>query len=140
MLAEVVMAAQPKRFLSEDEYVAFELTSSRKHECYRGEVFAMAGGTEAHHLLAGNTYAALHAQLRRRPWGVYNSDQRVKVVPTGLYTYPDLTVVCGEAQFLEPARLTIVNPMVLVEVLSPSTERYDRGMKFQPDCSGRLAD
>lgn len=125
------MTAQPKQAMTEAEYIAYELTSTRKHEYYRGEVYAMAGGTEFHNLVAGNTYAALHVQLRRRPCRVYNSDQRLKIVSTGLYTYPDLTIVCGETQFLEPSRLTLINPTVLIEVLSASTERYDRGMKFQ---------
>lgn len=125
------MTAQPKRYVTEEEYKVFEAASPRKHEYYQGEIFAMTGGTEPHNLLAGNAHASLHAQLRRRPCRVYNSDQRVKVMATGLHTYPDITVVCGQPQFLEPARLTITNPTVIIEVLSPSTERYDRGAKFQ---------
>jgi Uma2 family endonuclease len=125
------MTAQPKRYITEEEYMEFEVSSTRKHEYYHGEIFAMTGGTEPHNLIAGNTYASLHAQLRRRPCRVYNSDQRIKVMTTGLHTYPDVTVVCGELQFVESSRLTITNPTVIIEVLSPSTERYDRGMKFQ---------
>lgn len=125
------MTPQPKRYITEEEYLEFEQSSVSKHEYYRGEIFAMTGGTEPHNLLAGNTYASFHAQLRQRPCRVYNSDQRIKVMATGLHTYPDVTVVCGQPQFIEPSRLTIINPTVIVEVLSPSTERYDRGMKFQ---------
>ncbi|EFO81594.1 protein of unknown function DUF820 [Oscillochloris trichoides DG-6] len=125
------MTAQPQPFMSEEEYRAFEMTSPHKHEYYQGEIFAMSGGSEAHNLLAGNAYAALHAQLRRRPCRVYNSDQRIKILATGLHTYPDVTVVCGQPQFVEAARLTLTNPSVIIEVLSPSTERYDRGMKFR---------
>lgn len=125
------MTAQPQRSFTEAEYLAFEQASEHKHEYYQGDVYAMTGGTEFHNLLSGNTYAALHAQLRRRECRVYNSDQRLKIMATGLYTYPDVTVVCGQPQFVEASRLTLINPTVIVEVLSPSTERYDRGMKFR---------
>lgn len=125
------MTAQPKRYTTEEAYLEFEQTSVGKHEYFHGEIYAMTGGTEAHNLLSGNTYAALHAQLRRRPCRVYNSDQRIKVQATGLYTYPDVTIVCGQPQFMDQLRLTLLNPTVIIEVLSPSTERYDRGMKFQ---------
>lgn len=91
----------------------------------------MTGAKEPHNLIAGNTFAALHAQLRQRPCRVYPSDMRVKVSATGLLTYPDITVVGGQPQFNDDVRDTIVNPVVIVEVLSASTERYDRGMKFQ---------
>lgn len=125
------MTAQPKRSITEEEYVAFEESSDRKHEYYQGDMYAMTGGTEPHNLLAGNTYASFHAQLRRRECRVYTSDQRIKVMATGLHTYPDVTVVCGHPQFVAGSRLTVTNPTVIVEVLSPSTERYDRGMKFR---------
>jgi Uma2 family endonuclease len=125
------MTAQPKRSFTEAEYLAFEQASEHKHEYYQGAIYAMTGGTEFHTLLAGNTYAALHAQLRRRECRVYTSDQRIKVIATGLHTYPDVTVVCGAPQFVEASRLTLINPTLIVEVLSPSTERYDRGMKFR---------
>lgn len=123
--------AQPKRYITEEAYLAFEQTSVEKHEYFHGDMYAMTGGTEAHNLLSGNAYAALHAQLRRRPCRVYNSDQRIKVQATGLYTYPDVTIVGGQPQFMDRLRLTLLNPTVIIEVLSPSTERYDRGMKFQ---------
>lgn len=125
------MTPQPKRYLSEEEYLVFEESSSIKHEYYDGEIYAMTGGTEAHNSLSGNTYASLHAQLRKRPCKVYNSDQKIKVLATGLHTYPDITVVCGEPVFMERPRLRLTNPTVIIEVLSPSTEGYDRGVKFQ---------
>ena len=125
------MTPQPKRYITEEAYSELERVSTIKHEYYQGEVYAMTGGTENHNLLGGNIHATLHTQLRRRPCKVYNSDQRIKVLATGLHTYPDVTVVCGEAQFIDRPHLTLVNPTVIVEVLSPSTERYDRGMKFQ---------
>lgn len=125
------MTPQPKRHVSEQEYLDFEQASLRKHEYLDGEIYLMTGGTAAHNLLAVNVQSALHAQLRQRSCRVYNSDQRIKVMATGLHTYPDVTVVCGQAQFLDRPRLTLINPTVIVKVLSPSTERYDRGMKFQ---------
>ena len=125
------MTPHPKPFISEAAYLAFELASTLKHEYFHGNIYAMTGGTEAHNLLAGNSHATLHAQLRRRPCKTYTSDQRIKVVATGLHTYPDVTVVCGQPQFIDRPRQTLINPTVIIEVLSPSTERYDRGMKFQ---------
>jgi Uma2 family endonuclease len=128
---EEAMTPQPKRSLSEEEYLTFEQSSPIKHEFFHGEIYAMTGGTESHNLLAGNAYAALHAQLRRRPCKTYTSDQRIKVMATGLHTYPDVTIVCGKSQFIDRPHQTVINPIVIIEVLSPSTERYDRGMKFQ---------
>ena len=125
------MSALLKPFLSAKDYLASERASKTKHEYYAGQVYAMAGTSERHNTLAGNTFASLHSQLRRRPCNIYPSDMRVKVSPMGLYTYPDISVVCGAAQFEDSRRDTLLNPTVLVEVLSPSTENYDRGQKFQ---------
>ena len=125
------MNAQPKPFLSEEEYLASERISPLKHEYYHGRIYAMTGGKEPHNLIAGNTLASLHSQLRRKPCRVYPSDMRVKVLRTGLNTYPDVVVICGQPQFTDAIRDTITNPTIIIEILSPSTERYDRGMKFQ---------
>jgi Uma2 family endonuclease len=124
------MTAQVK-LVTESEYLTLERASSTRHEFYHGRVYAMTGASEAHNLIVGNTLAALHAQLRRTPCRIYPSDMRVKVAATGLYTYPDLSIVCGPPQFTDDAQDTLLNPLVIIEVLSPSTERYDRGMKFQ---------
>ncbi len=125
------MVAQPKPRISEEDYLTFERANRTKHEYYAGQIYAMAGAKEPHNLIAGNTHAALHRQLRQRPCRVYQSDMRVKVIRTGLHTYPDVVVVCGQPQFTDDVHDAIVNPMVIIEVLSASTERYDRGMKFQ---------
>lgn len=125
------MTTQPQQALSEEEYLAFERTSLIKHEYYNGHIYAMTGAKAAHNLIAGNTLAALHQQLRPKPCRVYPSDMRVKVIKTGLHTYPDIVVVCGPPQFTDKSEDTLINPVVIIEVLSPSTERYDRGMKFQ---------
>lgn len=125
------MTANPKPYLTEDEYLVFERASQTKHEYYDGVIYAMTGGKEPHNLIAGNAHASLHAQLRRKPCRVYQSDMRVKIVQTGLNTYPDVLVICGQPQFTDAVHDAVINPIVIIEVLSASTERYDRGMKFQ---------
>jgi Uma2 family endonuclease len=122
---------QASQTMSEADYLAFERASELKHEYFAGEVFAMSGASEAHNLICTSTSFLLYGQLRSRPCNVYPGDMRVKVEATGLYTYPDISVVCGEAQFSDDHLDTLVNPTVIIEVLSPSTEGYDRGKKFQ---------
>ena len=125
------MSAQPKHKMTVEEYLAFEETSDVKHEYYAGEIFAQAGANERHNIIVGSVLALLYGQLRRQPCNVYPSDMRVEIQDTGLYTYPDISVVCGQALFAETSRSTLINPTVIIEVLSPSTEAYDRGKKFQ---------
>lgn len=125
------MTAQPKRYITEQEYIKFERASTSKHEYFDGQIYAMTGASRTHNLIAGNTLATLHGQLRRKPCQIFPSDMRVKVMHTGLNTYPDLVVICGEPEFTDDVLDTLVNPLVVIEILSPSTERYDRGMKFQ---------
>jgi Uma2 family endonuclease len=112
------------------EYLEQERASDTKHEFVNGEIFAIAGGTIEHGRLAANTAGVLFAQLRGRPCAAYSSDVRVRVLATGLATYPDLSIVCGRLERDPEDANTIVNPIVLVEVLSDSTEAYDRGEKF----------
>ncbi len=119
------------RLMSEAEYLEFERSSEIKHEYLNGNVFDMTGASRAHNLISGNVFASLHRQLRGKSCEVYHSDMRLKVSATGLYTYPDISVVCGEAQFRDEQLDTLLNPTLIVEVLSPPTERYDRGKKFQ---------
>lgn len=125
------MSTQPKTFLTPEQYLEIERRAEYKSEYYNGEMFAMAGAKQAHNLLVGNLVAGLHSQLRSRPCQVYPSDMRVRVKPTGLYTYPDVIAVCVEPRFLDDQKDTLLNPGLLVEVLSPSTEAYDRGRKFE---------
>jgi Uma2 family endonuclease len=119
-----------KTFLTAEEYLEIERKAEYKSEYYQGEMFAMAGASEAHNLLVWNLIRELGQQLRSRPCHAYPSDMRVRVSPAGLYTYPDVVVVCGERQFLTEQKDTLLNPTLLVEVLSPSTEAYDLGRKF----------
>lgn len=124
------MSLQPHRRYTVEEYIEFESAAEDKHEFFGGEIFAMVGASYAHASIAGNIAAALHAQLRHRPCRVTGSDTRVKVSATGLYTYPDVVIVCGEPQLERPGE-TLLNPSVLIEVLSDSTEKKDRGWKFE---------
>lgn len=111
------------------EYLAAEAAGDQKHEFLAGEVFAMAGGTPEHSALAAAVIGELRAALRGKPCRVFSSDLRVRVEATDLFTYPDASVVCGELQTSALDRNAIVNPVVLVEILSESTEAYDRGAK-----------
>jgi len=120
-----------KTFLSEEKYLEIERKAEYKSEYFAGEMFAMAGAKEAQNLLVMNLVANIHQKFRSRPCRVYSHDMRIKVAATGLYTYPDVISVCGEPRFLDEQRDTLLNPNLLVEVLSPSTEAYDRGRKFE---------
>jgi Uma2 family endonuclease len=113
------------------DYLALEEASNVKHEFLDGEIYAMAGGTPTHAALSMTMGVVLHQQLRGRSCRVFSSDLRVRVLATGLATYPDVTVVCGELEVDPANRDTAVNPRVVVEVLSDSTEQYDRGVKLQ---------
>src|SRR2546423_5437747 len=125
------MSSQTKVYYTPDEYLALERKAEYKSEYFNGEIFAMTGASRRHNLVAANVLAALHLQLRKRPCEIYPSDMRVKVSPTGLYTYPDVVIVCGEPMFDDEQKDTLLNPTLLVEVLSKSTASYDRGEKFE---------
>ena len=125
------MTVQPTPALSEEDYLVYERASTIRHEYYRGRIYAMTGAKEPHNLIAGNTIATLHSQLRRKPCRVYPSDMRIKVLRTGLNTYPDVVIVCGQPEFTDAIHDTLTNPTIIVEILSASMERYDRGLKFE---------
>jgi Uma2 family endonuclease len=123
--------ANPVHLLTEAEYLEIERRALIKSEFLDGEMFAMSGGTSAHSLIAVNLMFALRTQLKGCPCRVYNSDMRVKVQTSGLYTYPDVSVACGQEEFADKHHDTLLNPTVIVEVLSDSREAYDRGKKFE---------
>lgn len=125
------MSSQPKTLLTAEEYLSIERQAVYKSEYFAGEMFAMSGASRRHNLIVTNVVGELRAQLKNRPCEVYPSDMRVKIPGTGLYTYPDVVVVCGEAQFEDECIDTLLNPALLVEVLSESTEGYDRGKKSE---------
>jgi len=123
---------QTIEYITEEEYLAMEPESDRKHEYFEGEIFAMTGASEKHNLIAANVIRELGTQLKKKPCRVYPGDMRLKIEATGLYTYPDVMIVCGGRRFAEPGRTdTLTNPLVIIELLSDSTENYDRGKKFQ---------
>lgn len=125
------MSTVPKPVMSEAEYLAFERQSRDKHEFYLGEIFAMSGASRKHNLISGNLFGELRERLKDRRCEAYVGDMRVRVKPNGLYTYPDVVVVCGEPEFLDSDVDTLLNPTLLIEVLSDSTEKNDRGTKFK---------
>lgn len=112
-----------------EEYLALEAASNTKHEFLDGQIYAMAGGTPEHSALTASFAATLHAQLRGGSCRVHSSDLRVRVSETGLVTYPDVTVVCGPWVRDPSDTNTVVNPTLVVEVLSRTTQAYDRGEK-----------
>jgi Uma2 family endonuclease len=120
------MSRQIKTYVTPEEYLALERKAEYKSEYLHGEIFAMTGASRKHNLIAVNAASLLNQQLRGRPCEVYVSDMRVKVAESGLYTYPDVVVVCGQPQFEDDYLDTLLNPTVLFEILSKSTERYDR--------------
>jgi Uma2 family endonuclease len=116
------------RLLSEDEYLKLDQESNIKHEYFDGFVIDTVGASEEHNNLATTLTFLLYGQLRGGSCRVYSSDMRVHIAATGNYVYPDITVVCGEPRFVEESSIaTLLNPTMIVEVLSPSTEVYDRG-------------
>ena len=124
------MSASTRIFYTPAEYLALEHEAETKHELVNGEIFAMSGGSPAQSRIAFNLTGQLSMALAGGPCRGYTSDLRVRVPETDLYTYPDLTVVCGEPEFDPNDSYTLLNPTLIVEVLSPSTEAWDRGGKF----------
>lgn len=123
------MSAQPVRWYTPEEYLDLERASDIKHEYYGGEIFAMSGASREHNLVAGNIHTEFNVALRGGPCEVYPSDMRVLIEATGLFTYPDVVVAYDGPRFGDQHVDTLLNPTLVVEVLSPSTERYDRVTK-----------
>ena len=124
------MEAIAEKFISEDEYWELETVSEIKHEYFNGRIYAMAGAKPAHNKILFNFTTALGSRLREHSCSGAGSDQAVKVEANGLITYPDLLIVCPPERYDEH-NLALLNPRVLIEVLSPSTEKYDRTDKFE---------
>ena len=125
------MSALQQTSITPEQYLEIEFQADHKSEYFAGQMYAMAGALPAHVLLVTNLVTELNMQLRRRPCGVYSTDLKVRVSETGLFTYPDVIVVCGELELLGKRKDVLLNPTVLVEVLSDSTELYDRTGKFE---------
>jgi Uma2 family endonuclease len=128
---EEIMSVLPKRLLTPEEYLEIERKAEHKSEFYNGEMFAMAGASKYHNIIVSNIIRSLGMQLEDRDCLVYPSDLRVKVDALGKYTYADVIVSCGKESFEDAQVDVLLNPVLLIEVLSDSTEAYDRGAKFQ---------
>jgi Uma2 family endonuclease len=118
------------RFTTPEDYLAAEETAEYKSEYYDGEVFAMVGASSAHAIISVNLSGVMYSQLKGKPCRAYSSDMQVMVSETRFF-YPDLSVVCGEPQFRNDKQRSLLNPKVVFEILSDSTERFDRGRKFE---------
>ncbi len=124
------MGAVALQQMTEEEYLLFEVEALERHEYYHGEVFAMSGGRVAHARIMMNASREVSQRLKGKRCEAFGEALRIHIEAAGLYTYPDLSIVCGELTRYKNRKDTITNPVVLIEVLSPDTERYDRGEKF----------
>jgi Uma2 family endonuclease len=131
MVDNKVMASLPTPRITEEEYLRLERAAEYKSEFVDGELFAMSGGSLPHSTLAANWIAELRPKLRGRDCIVLTSDARIRTQRSGSYVYPDVSVVCGKPQSHQSADDILTNPIVVIEVLSPSTADYDRGRKFE---------
>ena len=125
-----MQALEKQTTISAGEYFEAEESAEYKSEYYHGEVIAMGGASFHHNIIAGNVFAGLHAALTNSDCVVFSSDMKVQVDEDVHYTYPDISVVCGDIQFAKDRDDTIVNPILIIEILSDSTRDYDRGSKF----------
>ncbi len=124
------MSALTQPRITPQEYLDWERLQETRHEYVNGEIHAMTGASRKHNLVKGNFLVALHDRMCGKPNEVFGSTMRVKVDATGMYTYPDIVVAFGQPQFEDQSVDTLLNPLLIVEVLSDSTESYDRGAKF----------
>ena len=124
------MSRPAEQFITAADYLALERQAETKSEYLNGHIYAMSGASLKHNRIVAGLAVAVGAQLRRKPCEPFFGDMRVKVGPTGLYTYPDVVIVCGEPQLEDTHFDTLLNPKVIIEVLSDSTEAYDRSGKF----------
>ncbi len=126
------MSTQPQRsFLAPEEYLEIERKAEFKSEYFNGEMFAMAGAKRSHNRIVSNIIRVIDTQLLERDCNIYPSDMRVKIEKINKYTYPDMVVTCGKEIFEDDQVDTLLNPILIIEILSASTEAYDRGEKFQ---------
>lgn len=120
-----------KKYFTMAEYLEVEKEASEKHEYYRGELFAMSGAGPKHNIIFRNLFRELAFTLKGKPCQPYGSDQRVHIPENGLFTYPDISIICGNIDTSVEDDDSIIHPAVIIEILSPSTRDYDRGSKFK---------
>ncbi|WP_316789995.1 Uma2 family endonuclease [Thermoleptolyngbya oregonensis] len=127
----MMIQAQEKADYTPEEYLALESDAEERHEYLNGAIVPMVGGTPNHSLIIGNLAAALNFALKRQPYFVFASDQRLWIPQRKIYTYPDVMIVAGALQLQDGRKDTLINPVAIAEVLSNSTQAYDRGEKFK---------
>jgi Uma2 family endonuclease len=124
------MSTLPKPYLTPEQYLEIEAKAERKSEYYNGQMFLMAGANSDHNQICDNLSLVFGIEFRERSCYVITRDMRVRIPKTGLYTYPDAILLCGERQWADSSKTTLLNPTIIIEVLSDSTEIYDRVGKF----------
>ncbi|MCC5943319.1 MAG: Uma2 family endonuclease [Bernardetiaceae bacterium] len=129
-LTEEETPSQERFFATPEEYLFYEAQATAKHEYREGEVLAMAGGTVSHNMISGRVFGELYARLKKTPCRVLNSDMKLAVAEANAFFYPDAMVICGAPELWEERNDAVCNPTIIIEVLSPSTETYDRKEKF----------
>ncbi|MDQ6890029.1 MAG: Uma2 family endonuclease [Bacteroidota bacterium] len=122
--------AYQKKSYSIEEYLEMENAATEKHEYYKGEIFAMSGAGTRHNIISINIIASLHNSLKGKSCQPYGSDMRIHIPENTLFTYPDISIICGDIMTPKEDKNTATNPTVIIEILSPSTRDYDRGGKF----------
>lgn len=123
--------AYEKQKYTIEEYLQMERASEVKHEYYQGEIFAMAGASNRHNVISSNLIAELHSRLKTSPCFPYGSDMRIHIPENTLFTYPDISIICGEIKTFDKDKDTALQPIILIEILSKTTRDYDRGGKFK---------
>jgi Uma2 family endonuclease len=123
--------AYDKQKYTIEEYLQMERASDVKHEYYQGEIFAMAGASSRHSFISSNLIAELHARLKTSPCFPHGSDMRIHIPENTLFTYPDISIICGDINTFDKDKDTALQPTILIEILSKSTRNYDRGGKFK---------
>ena len=126
----MIMQLQEQRYYSSEEYLELEVNSEERHEYIDGQIIQMTGGTPNHNQITGNLYAAILFALKRQPYRVFVTDQRLWISNRRIHTYPDVMVVKTPLEYQEGRRDTLINPVFIAEVLSKSTKSYDRDEKF----------
>lgn len=129
-IREPALAYNQRKYTAE-EYLEIERDATEKHEYYRGEIFAMSGAKHPHNHVIKNVYGGVLTKLKGKPCQPWSSDSRIHIPKNTLFTYPDISIVCGDPEFLNDDEWNMLNPSVIIEVLSPSTRSYDRGDKFR---------
>ena len=125
------IATYKRENISIEEYLEMENAATEKHEYYRGEIFAMSGAKVPHNIVAGNLFGELGLKLKGKKCRPFGSDARVHIEKNTLFTYPDISIICGEVITFNNDDYNVLNPTVIIEVLSKSTKNYDRGEKFK---------